>query len=42
MHKVKNFDHPKVPLHHQLKAHVLYEITSSSFNLLIKVKILNY
>ncbi len=33
MHKVKKFDHPKVPLHHQLKAHVLYEITSSSFNL---------
>lgn len=32
MHKVKNFDHPKVPLHHHLKAHVLYEITSSSFN----------
>lgn len=32
MQKVKNFDHPKVPLHHQLKAHVLYEITSSSSN----------
>lgn len=32
MQKVKNFDHPKVPLHHHLKAHVLYEITSSSFN----------
>ncbi|WP_284090552.1 GNAT family N-acetyltransferase [Acinetobacter pittii] len=32
MHKVKNFDHPKVLLHHHLKAHVLYEIMSSSFN----------
>lgn len=27
MQKVKNFDHPKVPLHHQLRPHVLYEIS---------------
>lgn len=33
MQKVKNFNHPKVPLHHELRVHVLYEITNSSFNL---------
>ncbi|MCG6036552.1 GNAT family N-acetyltransferase [Acinetobacter baumannii] len=29
MHKVKNFEHPKVPLHHELREHVLYEITNA-------------
>lgn len=33
MQKVKNFDHPKVPFNHELRAHVLYEITKASFNL---------
>ena len=33
MQKVKNFDHLKVPFHHELKAHVQYEITTVSFNL---------
>ncbi|EOQ64232.1 hypothetical protein F935_00999 [Acinetobacter calcoaceticus ANC 3811] len=29
MQKFKNFEHPKVPLHHELRAHVLYEITNT-------------
>lgn len=29
MQKVKNFEHPKVPLHHELREHVLYEITNA-------------